>query len=116
MNQILLAAARGARIQELEKWRGGCSWGSLTSVYLYQLTDDNINYRIHPDDEYYRFGPISTALREMAVVIDRPAQDEYWRMARDYYLVNAEGEWPDDELHRSLFLLFLSEALCDEGL
>ena len=117
MNAILMAAARGARIQELERWRGGCQWRSLSSVYLYQLTDNNINYRIHPDDEHLRFGPISTALREMA----KTGKEPYTLVGllakvavnheRDFPLIFAD-EWDQNVL----FLLILSEALAEEGL
>lgn len=112
MNQFLLAAARGARIQsEFHNWAGGGrSWRNVDMPNL-------CGARIHPDDEHRRFGPVSTALREMA----ETGKDPFTLMGllakvvtnheRDFPLIFAD-EWDQNVL----FLLILSEALAEEGL
>lgn len=111
-NQLLMAAARGARIQSYVPCRGWV-WS-----YHCDLLDTG-GHRIHPDDDHLRFGPISMALREDAVKASRDetltlpvGNGAWWLNAFDY------REYQDchDELHRSLFLLILSEALAEEGL
>ena len=67
MNRILFAAARGARI-ERRYYKFWCLWESSRVVLVTDpdKTDTDYDYRIHPDDEHLQYGPISTALREMA--------------------------------------------------
>jgi hypothetical protein len=60
MSRLLHAAARGARIQTND--RGG--W--LDAAYIPTADYKGDDFRIHPDDEHLQYGPISTALREMA--------------------------------------------------
>lgn len=118
-NPILLAAARGARI---ETYHYKNEWFE-TDVIVMGIAKEISEYRIHPNDEHLRFGPIGTALREAAKT---PPADP-WRHDNNYVLAAIEdGVWGDghtlgdyqeaDRLHRSLFLLILSEALTDEGL
>ena len=85
------AAARGARLR----------------IFEYET-------RIHPDDEHLQYGPISTALREMA-------SDDSWNPnfhrvlaiaaanAFRVYFGGVREDYP-------LFYLFLAEFLADEGL
>jgi hypothetical protein len=80
-------------------------------------TDSDYEYRIHPDDEHLQYGPISTALRELAVqglVLEIKTDWEF--MARYYFTDIAWEKVPHDVDHRSLFLLILAEALADEGM
>jgi hypothetical protein len=59
MSRLLFAAARGARIQALDKNLGAI----LSSHAPLELSNDKRPYRIHPDDAHLQYGPISTALR-----------------------------------------------------
>lgn len=131
MNTILMAAARGARIEY--RVRGGMHrnvWGIWRTSHFVAWSkpyQDEYQFRIHPDDEHLRFGPISSALREAAVkppvyagFLGYPVWGHVCNDMRDssphrkrngrMYYEHAE------ELHRSLFLLVLSEALAQEGL
>ena len=77
-------------------------------------TDDIYKYRIHPADAHLAYGPISTALREMAA-------DDSWKPgsyrvlavaaanAFQVYLGGVREDYP-------LFYLFLAEFLADEGM
>ena len=109
MSRLLHAAARGARIEvRYEKY-----WSSALAV---RVIDDLLNYRIHPDDEHLQYGPISTALREMA---ENCKYNSSW----EHFLANAAAneftEFFDSrrgEPDYPLFYLFLAEALADEGM
>ena len=113
-SRLLFAAARGARIQwqtELGGWK--TTPNILPKVY------GPAQWRIHPEDEHLQYGPVSTALRDEAEVADIEsllcAIGDYGMWSVNY------GTWCEykdcwSELHRSLFLLILSEALADEGL
>ena len=110
MSRLLHAAARGARIEGLYQ-RG---WIPVFAVRTDGLTDGQYKYRIHPDDQYLQYGPISTALREMAA-------DDSWKPgsyrvlavaaanAFQVYLGGVREDYP-------LFYLFLAEFLADEGM
>ena len=112
MSRILFAAARGARIQVmyLSKWIPLTHLSLVPNSYAYR--------RIHPDDEHLQYGPISTALREMA---EDPAlwTSKCWKWS---IASSAAGEFnvyldawrcePD----YPLFYLFLAEFLADSGL
>jgi hypothetical protein len=118
MSRLLHAAARGARIQRLwfkmrdepHNWekspvvKAGRQWG-----------DD---YRIHPDDEALQYGPISTTLREMAIL----TSPEFNNIELPHgYFSCWQNDWYQyrectKELTRSLFLLILAESLADIGL
>ena len=84
------AAARGARIQ----------------IFVAET-------RIHPDDEHLQYGPISTALREMALT------GEYEDGTIPYFSFEIEREgkyWESTADQRRVFCLILAEALADEGM
>jgi len=109
MSRLLHAAARGARI---DVWYQ-CKWVSAIAV---RTVDDLYNYRIHPDDEHLQYGPISTALREMA---EDPKHNSSW----EHFLANSAAnefttffDCRDGEPDYPLFYLFLAEALADEGM
>ena len=114
MSRLLHAAARGARIQALDKNLGAI----LSSHAPLELSNDKRPYRIHPDDEHLQYGPISTALRKMAE--DARAENQpSWEMGLanfsannfiDYY------DWRWCEPDYPLFYLILAEALADEGM
>jgi len=111
MSRLLFAAARGARIEE---YNASADAWFLTLVY--DLTDE---HRIHPDDEHLQYGSISTALRasakdhESKPVLMYDTVRGTWGIAMtDWYAFRD----CHSELHRSLFLLILAEALADEGL
>ena len=113
MSRLLFAAARGARIQingftsQSAQWYDSIKWSAMHESVL----------RIHPDDEHLQYGPISTALREMAANpgYELAHTDEFgtwsllykdWCNCRDFA----------SERDVSLLLLILAEALADEGL
>ena len=113
MSRLLFAAARGARVQW---WHA--SWeGPADSLSGMLETPDA--YRIHPDDEHLQYGPISTVLREDAGDIQVKRKDIVCDTLGGVAPYAVEPNWRsncNDELHRSLFLLILAEALADEGL
>ena len=109
MSRLLHAAARGARIQ--------CEdYGVWSTVFAVFFGKTKYTYRIHPEDAHLQYGPISTALREMA-------EDVVWNgdwasflagsIANEFteHSYRAQCE-PDDQL----FYLFLAEFLADEGM
>ena len=111
MSRLLFAAARGARIQS--RWVNGTQW--KTTVQF--MFDDRMRYyRTHLDDAHLAYGPISTALREMAETCTHSSS---WAgflatsAANEYtmYFDSRQGE-PD----YPLFYLFLAEFLADEGM
>jgi hypothetical protein len=76
-------------------------------------TDTHYDYRIHPDDEHLQYGPISTALREVALTGDcEDADVPYCRVE----IEREDGYWESTEEQRCVFLLILAEALADEGM
>ena len=121
MSRLLFAAARGARIQL--KVNQNVPWSEVHSGFIPIL--ESVHYRIHPEDEAYQYGPISTALREAATQeIDylQDATDVYGgAVIKDYENYGELGYCWDrarnsTTMHKSLFLLILAEALADSGL
>ena len=115
MSRLLHAAARGARIQR--RVFNEHSWWNAYNLDLNKgsAASDWV-YRIHPDDEHLAYGPISTALREMAEDDETGRTDLRWNIAHivanefnDYYDWQCEPDYP-------LFYLFLAEFLADEGM
>ncbi len=112
MNTILMAAARGARIETQYQYPKK-RWGPVAGI----RTDDFYHYRIHKDDEHLRFGPISSALREYAETGREPytlvglMAREAMRYELPYPFI-LKSEWP----HAQMFALILSEALAEEGI
>ena len=101
MSRLLHAAARGARI----------GWQTLSGKWY--PDDDMRYYRIHPADEHLQYGPISTALRGVALT------GECDRVDIPYFtfLIEREGNyWESTEDQRRVFCLILAEFLADEGL
>ena len=112
MSRLLFAAARGARIG----WEHAGEWYSAMSMCIGPSKADNGT--IHPDDAHLQYGPISTALREMAEEPPRTT-DAIWPVERNYLNVYKYSDemymWADD-LHKSLMLLLVAETLADEGM
>jgi hypothetical protein len=107
MSRLLHAAARGARIQA--DYQG--VWSGVSGIHLGKTPHD---YRIHPDDEHLQYGPISTALREMAV-------DDSWNPSTYRVLAVAtanefQSYFGGLRENYPLFYLILAEALADEGM
>ena len=112
MSRLLHAAARGARIGFAlsGKWYPALSLTQLQSEFGQDA------YRIHPDDAHLQYGPISTALREMAETcthssswagfLATSAANEFTQ-----YFDSRQGE-PD----YPLVYLILAEFLADEGM
>jgi len=115
MSRLLHAAARGARIESPQSYVYHLAYivgGVAQSTVYWKLLDDE-DCRIHPDDAHLAYGPISTALREVALTGDcEDYEIPYCRFVidkEDTYLESTED-------HRCVFLLILAEALADEGL
>jgi hypothetical protein len=116
MSRLLHAAARGARIQEktyiLSIPAVKNRWATI-AAYIPTADYKGDEYRIHPDDAHLQYGPISTALRDVAMTGDCGDYEiPYCRFViekEDIYSESTEDE-------RSMFLLFLAEALADEGM
>ena len=113
MSRLLFAAARGARIQS--RWVDGTQW-QTTGQFMF--VDGMRYYRIHPDDAHLAYGPISTALREMAEHA-RAENQPSWEMGLanfsannfiDYY------DWRWCEPDYPLYYLILAEFLADSGM
>ncbi len=109
MSRLLFAAARGARIQVSAftkvspLWYPTKKWSAMHESVL----------RIHPDDAHLAYGPISTALREIALTGD------YADNTIPYIIFEIEretGYWTSTLEQRCVFLLILAEALAEEGL
>ena len=117
MNRILHAAARGARIQKDVSKNIQVHWVVVHVIDLWEIEHLPHLWRIHPDDAHLEYGPVSSALRKAAE--SGSAWDltsEAWQMAR-IALRHEYWYWATpDELHLSLFLLLMAEALADEGL
>jgi len=106
MSRLLFAAARGARIQA--DYQG--VWSGVSGIHLGKTPHD---YRIHPDDAHLQYGPISTALRQIAFTDDCDAVDlPYIEVA----LLREEGHYHSTQEQFCVFLLILAEALADEGM
>jgi hypothetical protein len=91
----------------------GDSWQATGQLVL---VDDMRYYRIHPNDAYLQYGPISTALREMA-------EDNVWSGDWAYFLAGSIANEFIEYSYRAqcepdypLFYLFLAEFLADEGM
>ena len=109
MSRLLHAAARGARIETRypDKW---------ITVVAVRTVDDFYSYRIHPDDAHLAYGPISTALREMAETCTRSSS---WAgflasFAANEYTMYFDSRFGEPDY--PLYYLILAEFLADEGM
>ena len=110
MSRLLFAAARGARIGFTLSGK----WNPALSLTYLQSEFGQDAYRIHPDDEHLQYGPISTALRELA-------EDTTWKYSSDRVLAIAAANEFQVYLggvreNYPLFYLILAEFLADEGM
>ena len=111
MSRLLFAAARGARIEVLYQR----VWITLTHI---SIVPNKHAYRIHPEDAHLEYGPISTALREMA---EDPAlwTSKCWKWSIAISAANEFNVYLDAwrcEPDYPLFYLILAEFLADEGM
>ncbi len=113
MSRLLFAAARGARIG----WQTlSGQWCAAFNLLDVQSEGGKVAYRIHPNDEHLQYGPISTALREMAEdpkynssLENFLAQSAANEFTESFYSRRVEPDYP-------LFYLILAEFLADEGM
>ena len=111
MSRLLFAAARGARIQFYGQYGDSHSWAEITRIPLFEVRQGY--YRIHPEDEALQYGPISTALRDVALTDDFDGADIPYIQVT---LLGGDGYSDSTEEQRCMFLLILAEALADSGL
>ena len=109
MSRLLHAAARGARIEADYK-------GEWYLATYFHLPSNIYVYRIHPDDAHLQYGPISTALREMAEMCTHSSS---WAgflatSAANEYTMFFDSRFGEPDY--PLFYLILAEALADEGM
>lgn len=115
IDRMKFASARGARIQW--KHRGPFSeWiTAFTPSFL-----PSVEWRIHPDDVRLQYGPVSTALRDVALFNeDGPVSWEVERFLdlagnNSWLLGDFEEHTSDKEAN--FFRLFAAEYLADIGL
>ena len=108
MSRLLFAAARGARVQT---WAGVLGWRSTNLFGPWSYDDGD---RIHPADEHLQYGPISTALREMAV--DDSWNPSTYRVVAVATANEFQSYFSGSRENYPLFYLILAEALADEGM
>jgi len=124
MDRLLFAAARGARSQTLVDVQGKCMCTNCGTINTFEsmdrmTLDENMQLVIHPKDEHLQYGPISSALREIAETGKDPHTLSSMmalnalRYECDPYV--AFGALPESD-HLQWFLLILSEAFADMGL
>ena len=107
MSRLLFAAARGARILN-NKGK------PVKYVWVWpEIAIPDFGVHIHPDDAHLQYGPISTALREMA-------EDYSWNPSWEHRVAHAAADDFAVKFHGEpdypLFYLILAEALADSGL
>ena len=112
MSRILFAAARGARIEK--PYPDSVVSDPVVWVQTkFVCTAFGDLQRIHPDDQYLQYGPISTALLKLA-------EDDSWNPSEERSLAIAVARqfqvYFGDEPDYPLFYLFLAEFLADSGL
>ena len=118
MSRLLHAAARGARIQLYQGKKYGWKDTELFGPWSHDDCD-----RIHPADEHLAYGPISTALRDMAKEPKTIYHKKEFNLLPHFgFTIFAENEnellevLRCDKLTHSIFLLILAEALANSGL
>jgi len=91
------------------EWEG--TWYGVSGIHLVP----KFNYRIHPEDAHLAYGPVSTALREMAeqYVYSTRWENKIAEVAATEFTVYFDSQSPPDY---PLFYLFLAEFLADFGL
>lgn len=120
------AYARGARIIKTNL--------NGRVIYEYTAGDDSpgpmwavahgFRLSLNPFDEHLEYGPVSTALRDMALFTNEGELDEFTEMFMDQAGSNwflGPGSWTDTSQKRynlqcDFCRLFMAELLADEGL
>ena len=119
MSRLLHAAARGSRIQTktsiLSFPVAKNRWATI-AAYIPTADYKGADFRIHPDDAHLAYGPISTALREMA---ETCKHSSLWAgflatSAANEYTMFFDSRFGEPDY--PLFYLILAEALADSGL
>jgi len=114
MSRLLFAAARGARIQARAQTADGDTWYGAAGIVLKK---DLRTLRIHPADAALEYGPVSSALRKTAEDGKFADLPKVCGCEMMLWVVDSGPEWDSaTKIHRRMFLLFLAEALADEGL
>lgn len=133
MNRLLMAAARGARVQTIVDISTNCQCIHCGGKNAFDeeervTLNDNMVLVAHPDDAAYLYGPISTELRTAAenITDKKYLQDllgHYGIAAIDDYLSSSDefGYCWDKAMNapaiqKQLFLLILAESLADKGM
>ena len=123
MSRLLHAAARGARIEYstyCHSSADGYEW--VEGANLTRMRKLPEVYRIHPEDTHLAYGPISTALKVMALQRAYVNLREFPRFSIEAAMAcKLDGNWTwrwqkQTPFERSLALLILAEALADSGL
>jgi hypothetical protein len=116
MSRLLFAAARGARIH-----RYSPDYGVWTHAGVLPASEeDSKSFRIHPDDEHLRYGPISTDIRNMRSIDLHDSQMPILALG-SACVCGLDGTWAKDWQtqtvnERATAMLILAEALADEGM
>jgi len=107
--RIAFAFARGARVQYFYQLR----WEEALSLNK----SSSYEWRIHPADEHLQYGPVSSRVR--AAALSQPFRDALQEQYGVELVAELSSIYPrdfNDEEHTRLTLLFMAEALADEGL
>lgn len=122
IQRLKFAAARGARIevaclQPEEQWMRSIAeqeqlpWEEADCP----AWNNQFVYRIHPDDAHLEYGPLSTAIQQIAVKWPQPS-NRYHRMALQTVVIWLGQEPIADPEDWMMKCLVLAEYLADEGL
>lgn len=106
LQRLKFAWARGARAQI--NISSGWIDTSIDSVYGNER-------RIHPDDEHLQYGPVSTAMLELALYPEFSAKG-YAANQLSLALFGYGDYYEGDNNEWNFFYLFVAELLADEGL
>jgi len=119
LQRLKFAWARGARIEiyqpSKDAWHAYSKPGAISLDYI----SVRIELRTHPDDEHLAYGPLSSALRELAI---DPMGEPAGYNARDAARLFEQQIWYEADARSStvdeyrMFRLFVAEYLADEGL
>ena len=106
--RISFAFARGARVQYFHRLR----W--VEANFVPSATQDNCDWRTHPNDEWMQYGLLSTMLRNSGTGWSVPVVELYGAVAT--LRIPFDGGESVDQFQWRMYLLIMAEALADEGL
>jgi hypothetical protein len=115
LQRMKFAYARGARF-EFRVLADGIPISPWKKIYIPSWNMDDLDYRIHPDDEHLQYGPISTAFRDAAIsgdFITIPPSLEPLIFGARWHAFGRHEPTSDD---RRLYDLVLGEYFADLGL